>query len=147
MKYSEEKTSEIQEECHELFQMAWDEVDSFSEYMDLDPNWDLVFKLEDLGMWRTFCIRSEDDLLVGVMCVVIQPLIHSQKTIHGLVDVTYVRKESRGNFRDFSSWVEGRLKESGVQVLSIHLKEQDPRNLAMDSMGFNNTERVYSKGL
>ncbi len=145
MNYSLEVLSKIKDEVYPLFEAAWDEVDMFADHMELDPDWEKVSLLEDSGMWRTYTLRNDERSLVGVICVIVQNLIHSRSNFVAITDVAYVKPEYRGEFREFLSLVEDDLKEEGVSSFNFNLKSWDKRGEAFKSMGYKHSENVYTK--
>ena len=145
MLHSLESISEIQYEIMPLFQRAWDEVDYLSDHIPLAPDWDLVFKLEEMGMFRTYTMRCEDGLLVGYVCVLVQPLLHSIGHYNACVDNAYVDPEHRGSFREFLNIMEEDLVEQKVNSLTFNLKNWDKKGKFFESIGYTHIENVYIK--
>ena len=145
MKYSLEVLSKIKDEMFPLFKAAWDEVDQLAEHVELDPDWDKIWQLEDMGMWRTYTSRTDEGELVGLICVIVQNLLHSKGNYHAMTDVSYVKPEHRGNFKTLLSLVEQDLKEEGVKWFSFTLKSWDKRGGFLEKMGFTLHENVYQK--
>ena len=144
MIYSLEFLEEIQEEIAPMFQDAWDEVDQLADYVELDPDWDRILKLEELGIWRTYTARSEGKL-VGYVCVLIDSLLHSKGHYHAATDVAYMKPEARGCFNEFLRLVEDDLKIEGVEWFTFTLKSWDKRGKFLEKKGFRLYENVYQK--
>lgn len=145
MNYSLESLIKIKSEAYPLFKKAWDEVDMYATHMDLDPDWENIELLEQSGMWRTYTLRDDNGVLVGVICVVVQGLLHSKSNYVAITDVAYVEKDFRGNFKDFLEVVEEDLKDEGVRTFVFNLKSWDKRGEAFKKLGYEHSENVYTK--
>lgn len=145
MIYTLESISEIKEEIYPLFQKAWDEVDYLADHVPLEPDWGLVFKLESMGMFRTYTVRSEEQLLLGYACVLVQPLLHSKGVYNATVDNAYILPEHRGKFREFLEVLEEDLKTQNVNNFTFNIKAWDDKGKFFESVGYTHIENVYIK--
>ena len=144
MKYSLEVLKEIKEEISPLFEKAWEEVDFLADHVELDPDWDLAIKMEEMGMFRTYTMR-EEGVLVGFTCVIVQPLLHSRSNFHSAVDVAYIDPSHRGSFKSFLRLIESDLKDQGVKTFSFNLKSWDKTGEFLKKEGYTHTENEYMK--
>lgn len=147
MIYSIEPILKIRTEIWPLFQAAWGEVDQLAEHVELDPDWNKAGQLEAMGMWRTYTSRTDEGELVGFICSVIQPLLHSKGNYHAVTDVAYVKPEYRGNFKTLLGLATEDLKAEGVKWFSFTLKSWDKRGAFLESAGFTLHENIYQKVL
>ncbi len=145
MIYSIESAYDVQEEISPLLQAAWDEVDQLAEHMELDVDWEMYQKLEDVDMLKLYTARTEEGELVGFVCMHIQPIMHSKGNYHALTDTSYVKPEHRGDFKTFLNLIEEDLTEEGVVWFSITLKAWDKRGKFLEDMGFTDQEHTYQK--
>ena len=145
MIYSLEVLSKIKDEILPLCKAAWDEVDQLKAVTEFNTDWDKIFALEEMGMWRTYTSRTDEGELVGLICVLVQNQLHSKGLYHAMTDVAYVKPEHRGNFKTLLSLVEEDLKEAGVKWFSFTLKSWDKRGDFLEKMGFTLHENVYQK--
>lgn len=144
MNYSLESIRKIQHEIWPLYQAAWAEVDQLSKHMELNPNWEQAFELEEAGMWRTYTARVDGEL-VGFICVVVQELLHSMGNYHAATDVAYVKPEHRGSFTTLMELTIDDLKDQGVKWYSFNLKAWDKRGGFLEKMDFKLHENSYQK--
>lgn len=127
-----------------LFEGAWNEVDYLRDYVDLDPDWDQILQLEELGMFRTYVAR-EDGSIVGFICVSVQPLLHSRSHYASQVDVAYIDPSHRGTFKALLEVVESDLRDQGVKVFVFNLKSWDKTGEFMKKENYEHVENVYLK--
>ena len=144
MEYSLELIKEIKEEILPLFKGAWDEVDYLRDYVDLDPDWEQILQLEKLGMFRTYVARN-DGVIVGFVCVNVQPLLHSKAHYASQVDVAYIDPSHRGTFKNLLEVVESDLRDQGVKVFVFNLKSWDKTGEFMKKENYEHVENVYLK--
>ncbi len=145
MKYTLESISEIKAEISILFNHAWHSVDYLAPLVPLDPDWDMIFQMEKLGMFRTYTVRLEDGLLIGYACVLVQPLIHSKGVYNATVDNAFIEPEHRGNFREFLEVLEEDLKSEGVHNFTFNIKSWDGVGKFFEKVGYTHIENVYIK--
>jgi len=145
MNYCLESIKTLRTEIYPLFEAAWNEVDQCAEHMPLDPDWERTEMLEDMGMWRTYTLRTDEKELVGFICVLVQPLLHSKNHFHAFTDVAYVKPEHRGQFKKLLAIAEDDLKEEGVTWFSFVLKSWDKRGAFLEDMGYVLHENNYQK--
>ena len=147
MKIKIEPLLEVKDKIEPLCKLAWEEVDQVGEYFDLDPDWELMDQIEQMGMWKTYTYYTDDDELVGFVCVIIQPLIHARSIKQATTDVAYVKKEHRGSFKALLEAIEEDLKGEGCKWFTFTLKAWDARGGFLEGMGYKHHENVYQKAV
>ena len=98
-----------------------------------------------MGMWRTYTARTDKGKLVGFICVILQPLLHSKGSKHSLVDVAYVDPEHKGFFSTLLDIVEEDLREDNIKSFAFNLKSWDKVGEHFKRNGYTHTENVYLK--
>jgi len=79
--------------------------------------------------------------------VVVDTGLHYKDHLFATNDVIFLHKSHRGSSvgKKLVEFAQGYLKEDGVSVLTINTKVHQPFDGLMEHMGFNLSERVYSK--
>jgi len=145
MIYTLEPIIPIIDELMPLMSEAWHSVDLMAEHVPLDPDWDLIEKMEAMGMWRTYTVRTDEGKMIGFICVMIQHLLHSRFSKHSLVDVAYIDPKHKGVFSSLLELVESDLRDDGIKSFEFHLKSWDKVGEFMNKKGYTHSENVYLK--
>jgi len=112
----------LEEGIEELLRNHWVEVAMDKDSIPLDPDWDRVFALEDVGEFAAAALRRNGKL-IGYNAFAIYPHVHYKSTLHAFNDVVYVDPAERGiaGVR-LVRGVEPMLKALGVKKVIYHTK-------------------------
>ena len=148
LKYQQEFLSQVQTECQSLIELHWEEIALNKDKIKLNPDWEAYYSLEDQGKLKIFTAR-DGNKLVGYFVVLLGNNIHYKDHLFASNDVIYLHKDYRKGFAGIRliKFAEACLKEDGVSVLIINTKVHQPFDKILDRIGFNLTERAYSKYL
>lgn len=113
--YQEETVAECLPEVEACLKDHYHEIAQLQEKIPLDPDYDLYFKAELLGMLCIVTMRIDGEL-AGYHITFIRPHGHYKTTLCGYVDIYYVKPEyRRGRLAlDMFLKAEEILKERGV---------------------------------
>lgn len=146
MKIKQEFYDDVAEDMKSLIEAHWDEIALNKDKIKLNPDWDKYKQLEGLGNLKIFTVRNDSDLVGYFICTVGSNLHYKDHTF-AVNDVLFLHKDYRKGLTGAKliKFAEKCLREDGVSVLVINTKVHQPFDKLMEFLGFNLTERVYSK--
>lgn len=146
--YKQEFLFEVEEDCKDLIKEHWEEIAVNKDKIKLNPDWDIYRKLEELGNFKIFTVRS-NGVLVGYFAVIVNTNPHYKDHLFASNDVIFLKKEYRKGLTGVKliKFATECLKADGVSVLTINTKAHKPFDKVLNFLGFSLTERVYSKYL
>lgn len=146
--FKEEKFAEILEETEPMFIKHWEELANNKEERPLDIDYIGYVKLNAEGYLRMFTVR-DNSKLIGYSTWMIANNLHYQTWKHAVCDVYYLEPAYRktGVANEMFSDIEGRLKNIGVNLVSIQDKVNHSHSKFFSNMGFKLTEQNYEKVL
>lgn len=146
MNFKETKISDILDEAKPLLAKHWEEIAHFKDIV-LDPDYDQYIKLEELGITRTFCARTDDGVLIGYAVFFIRPHIHYKTCNMAFQDVLFIHPDHRGIGYFFVKFCDARLQEYGINVVSQHLKAKFDFSTMLKRLGYELMDHIYVKRL
>jgi len=148
IRYTQEFLENVKGDIGPILQEHFREVHPAREVFPLDIDWELYEKLESLGLVKVFTAR-DGEVLVGYMCVVISPNLHSKGTQTACEDGLFVSKNYRkaSVARGLVEFVEKCLREDGFKVFHITGTEEKPIDPLMNRMGYTKIESKFQKVL
>lgn len=144
--FQEEKLDDILEEIKPILDVHWEEIALNRDKIKLNPDYDKYRELNNNGMVKIFTAR-DDGKMVGYFVVTINHHLHYKDHKFAINDIIYLKKELRalGIGKTLIQFVEGKLAEDGVSVLTINTKIHQPFDGLMENLGYSCIERIYSK--
>lgn len=148
MKYQQEFLTQVQDDAKVLIELHWEEIALNKDHIKLNPDWEAYAHLESIGKLKIFTAR-DDGKLVGYFVVIVNNHIHYKDHLFAANDIIYLHKDFRKGFTGIKliKFAEQALKEDGVSVLVVNTKVHQPFDSVLEWLGFNLTERMYSKYL
>ena len=143
-----EQLKDCASEAMPLIEAHWQEIALHQDTIQLNPNWQQYFRLEEEGKLHVYTAR-EDDKLVGYFVMIVVPHLHYSDHSFAHNDVIYVDPEYR---KGFTAWrlikfATEQLELAGVSVMMINIKRHKPFDKLLQRLGFTETESIYSKRL
>ncbi len=126
MKFSLELFQNIWPELQPLLMDHYQEVAWRQDKIKLEPDEQKYQTIQDQDILKIFSIRDDQNKLIGYSVYFVIPSIHYSSTLFATNDVVFLAKEHRttGLGREFLLFCEEELKNIGVQVISLHIKEK-----------------------
>lgn len=148
VKYQQEFLYTVEDDAKPLLEKHWEEIAVNKDKIKLNPDWDAYRELEAQGKLKIFTAR-EGENLVGYFVVVVTTNLHYKDHLFATNDIIYLAPEYRKGFVGIRliRFAEKCLKEDKVSVLVVNTKVHKPFDPVLERLGFNLTERVYSKYL
>jgi hypothetical protein len=146
--YKQEFLVQAQDDAKDLIKLHWEEIALHKDSIKLNPDWEAYSSLEVAGKLKIFTAR-EGSKLVGYFVVIVGNNIHYKDHLFAANDIIYLHKDHRKGYAGIRliKFAEKALKEDGISVLTINTKVHQPFDKVLEWLGFNLTERVYSKYL
>ncbi len=146
--FQQEFLCQVKDECVPLIESHWEEVAINKEDIKLNPDWETYEKLEDLGMLAIFTARSSGKL-VGYLVVFLTKNLHYKDHLFASHDLIYLDPDYRKGMTGVRliKFTEKCLRQDGVSVMTMNTKVKNPFDPILERLGFNLTERVYTKYL
>lgn len=147
-KYQIETLDESRYDAWPLLEQHYEEICTHTDVIELDPDWDAYYTLEEAGMLRIYTAREEEtNELVGYFVVIQSPAIHYKQDIFCSNDLIYVDKKLRKTKIGYNliKFAEDDLRELGVALFVINMKAHQPFDTLLEKMGYDLSELVYAK--
>jgi hypothetical protein len=143
LSFHHELPSEVFDECRALLKDHFDEA---AKYKDISLNASEKFYKGIDDTSALFTVRC-GDVLVGYNLFFINRNPHQWHSLQATQDVIFIRKDKRGQGREFIEWCNNQLKNYGVQVVYYHVPLHNNWGKMLEGIGFQEHEIVYSKRL
>lgn len=146
--YQRESLKEVKGDVQELLQLHYEEIGIYNDKISLDIMWEAYEKLDSVDVLHIITAR-EDSLLVGYYVCIVQPNLHYASTLFSANDILFIHPDYRKGFTGIKliKEAEKQMKERGVQVMGIHFKTYAPFDKILERLGWDYTERLYTKYL
>ena len=124
----------------------WNEVESDTDQIPYNPDWDRAFALERQGILKVLSARRAG-LLIGVNCFMVMDYFHSRGVLHAFNDLIYVAPHYRGIAGPMLvRHAERLLAPMGVRRIFYSAKVKTPKTGAFfEAMGYYRFEKVFAK--
>lgn len=147
--YQEEKFDDVIEEMKPLLEDHYVEVAMYQDKIELNPNWGIYQAMNDVGNVHIFTARDDerDGKLIGYCVTFMQNNPHYMDHEYAVNDVIYVDPEYRHTevAPMMLSELEKIMKSQGVSVMTFHMKTHLPFETLMQSLGYDDAEKLYTK--
>lgn len=125
LRYNTETVDEVRADIAPLLALHYDELCMHKDDMELAPDWDRYYALEQANRLLAFTVR-DDGALIGYAVFFVDVHIHYAGTLTAMNDVTFVHKDYRSRSRaglNLIAYSEHQLKKICVKVKVIwHIK-------------------------
>ncbi len=130
----------------DTFSNHYEEVDYNTGVMELDPDFEYYYLLEEKGMIHPVTVR-DDGKIVGYCVSFLCPHPHHKGKVLASNDIFYIHPDYRrtGIAAELLAFVEKDLIELGVSIISIAMKDKKPFKNLIESAGFGLEEIRYCK--
>ena len=145
-KYAREDFHKVRGEVDELFYKHWEDIALNKDKIKLNPDWSFYEALYTSGILGVYTVRN-DGKLVGYFIVIARPHPHYKDHIFAVNDIIYIDPDYRKGLVGYKliKFVEDDLKKMGVSVFAVNTKVHKPFDAVLERLGFENTERLYTK--
>jgi hypothetical protein len=143
LSFHKELPSVVFDECGDLLRLHFDEVEKNKD-IKLNPDNEFYKSIDDCS--ALFTVRCGDDL-VGYNLFFLKRNAHQCHSMQANQDVIFIRKDKRGQGREFISWCDNQLKNIGVQVVYYHVPLSNNWGKMLEGIGYEPHEIMYSKRL
>lgn len=146
IEYKVEKLEECLEEIKPLLLDHYKEVAMYQDKIELAPDYDKYFSMEELGMLHIVTAR-DDGLLIGYFASFLINHIHYSNNVYAVNDILFIDKKYRNSKTGLGlfKFAESSLKEAGVSVMTVHMKTAIPFDSLCEGLGYDYAERNYTK--
>jgi len=127
------------------FNSHWEDM---GEICELTPNYEHYKKLEELGLAYSLIALNEEELM-GYVIFFITPHHHHSNTLWAYSDILYVTPEYRGGTvcKRLLSHAEEKLREKGVDVIIVGMKDKKRFDALLEKIGYNPYEGRFAQGM
>lgn len=147
MNFQREKAQDVFQEMIPLLQKHWEEISHYKD-IPLEPDFEMYFKMEDIGMLRVFTARDTSNKLIGYAVYFVKHNMHYKSSLQALQDVIFIDPASRGTGVKFILWTEARLREEGIQLVMQHIKVATTNTIALfERLGYDKIDIILGKRL
>lgn len=146
MKFKSETLLESLEEAKPLLQKHWEEIAHYKD-IPLNPDYELYFQLEKIGVLKVFICRNDQYKILGYAVYVVRPNMHYKHSLMAMQDIIYLDPNGRGTGLFFLKWCDEQLKDMGCQVVFQHIKAAHNFGPALERIGYGLQDLIYSKRL
>jgi len=143
---TEEPLKDCIEEMKPLLLKHYEEVAFRKDKIAFNPDYDKYLQLADIDMLHLVSVRKEG-VLVGYYLSFISINPHYMDHTYAANDVLYVHEDHRGGtvaYRMFK-YAEEKLKEKGVSIITVHMKNKLPFDRLCEARGMEAIETIYMK--
>tara|TARA_R110002072_G_scaffold130943_1_gene270267 strand:+ start:1149 stop:1616 length:468 start_codon:yes stop_codon:yes gene_type:complete len=148
IEFQQEFLCQVREDIIPLIESHWEEIAVNKDHIKLNPDWDAYEKLEESGMLTIFTARCSDKL-IGYFVVILTKSIHYKDHLFASNDIIYLSPNYRKGMTGIRliKFAEKYLRKDGASVMIINTKVKNPFDPILERLGFNLSERVYTKYL
>lgn len=141
-----ERFSDVESEIVPLLEAHWEEIANHKDKIKLRPDWPRYIAMDAAGSMMIYTARDEGKL-VGYFVVLITKSLHYSDHFFASNDIIFIHPDYRKgtNAIRLIRFAENDLKERGISMLIINTKTKQPFDALLDRMGYQLTERVYTK--
>jgi GNAT superfamily N-acetyltransferase len=145
--FAVERMVHIMEEMKPLHQAHWNETETYSHGLALDPDYQTFLQYERAGRYVLFTLRKDGKLL-GNCAMYLCQSTHTQ-TLLATEDTLYLLPEARKGRTAvrFVSYIERALKQFGVREIKISVKLVNKAGRFFQMVGYKHIENGLSKML
>lgn len=144
MKFQQEDTS-VYEEMKPLTVLHYEEIAHYKD-IPLEPDLEMYHRIEEQGCLRLYTVREEGEL-IGYSIFFLKENPHYKSSLQANQDIVFIRKDKRGQGREFLAWCDDQLKSDGVDVVYHHVKAAHNFGPLLERQGYNLVDLIYGKRL
>jgi GNAT superfamily N-acetyltransferase len=146
--FNQESIHSILTELLPLLHSHYSEIALYQD-IQLKPEFDTYYKLEELGLLKIFTLRDSNKALCGYAAYIIRKAIHYTDSVQAHQDVLYINPDLRGKGLGhvFINYCDNELKRMGVQVVFQHVTRKHDYSSTLKGLGYELNEIVFSRRL
>ncbi len=144
--FNRERLEDLMHELPPLLSAHYKEV-SLDHDIPLDPDWERYLFIEAQSNLFVFTARDLEAKLIGYAIYFVNWNLHYKSSLQAVQDVIYIDKERRGFGRSFIDWCDQQLKESGVQKVYHHVKEEHNFGPMLETLNYKIADVLYARRL
>lgn len=141
-----EKVADIYDEAMPLVEAHWNEIAHYKD-IPLEPDKDMYFKLEEVGVVRAFTARDELGVLVGYAVFFVKSNMHYKSSVQATQDILYINKKHRGFGRKFIDWCDEQLRKEDIEVVYQHTKKDHNFGPMLETLNYQLVDLIYARRL
>jgi hypothetical protein len=147
MIFNKECLANVQEELEPLLKEHYKEVAMYTDRIDLNVDWDKYYMLESIGALVIYTMREDEGKLVGYNVFFVNNHLHYNDHKYAVNDVVYIDPAYRHNQNTLDLFIraEDDLRDSGVSVMTYHMKVYKTFECLMGVLEYDHAEHVYTK--
>lgn len=145
LEIANEKLSVASINCKELLTRNWEEIAGHKDTVPLDPNWEELYRLEQIGKLFVLTLRKDTEL-IGYAAFVINRHLHYDLQV-AFNDIIYVDSQFRKGHlgRELIAQSEIYAKTLGCTKIQWHIKPHLDWSVLLKHRGYNHEELVWGK--
>lgn len=142
--YREEKFNDIIEEMMPILEQHYSEIAMYQDKIEFIPDLDFYNLAQDVTCYIT---ARDDEKLVGYSVYFVKAHPHYKEDIYAANDILYIDKDYRNGSVsvEMLSFAETTLKNKGVSVITMHMKNYAPFERLMATLNFDTAETIFTK--
>jgi len=140
-----EDAESIFDEIRPLIIEHYEEIAHYQD-IPLDPDWDAYAAASRAGNIRVFTARA-GGRLIGYAVFFVRMNLHYKSSLQAVQDILFVHPDHRGQGLRLIRYADRYLKAEGVQVVYQHIKAAHNFGPALERMGYELMDLIYSKRL
>lgn len=144
MKFQREDTS-VYAEMKPLTELHYQEIAHYKD-IPLEPDIETYKTIEEQGCLRLYTARDEGEL-IGYSIYFLKNNPHYKSSLQASQDILFIRKDKRGQGREFLMWCDEQLKADGVDVVYHHVKAAHNFGPLLERQGYKLIDLIYGKRL
>lgn len=147
MRFARETLHAIHDEKFlNLLYSHYREIAHFQD-IELKPDWQRYYKLEELGSIRIYTARNDADELIGYAIYFVGKNAHYRDSLQANQDILFLRKDYRGAGGRLIKFADAELAREGVQAVYQHVKAAHNFGPLLERMNYKLVDYIYVKRL
>ena len=146
--YQTESFKAIVGDLKEIIAIHHKELGVYNDRISLEVMWEKYFSLEDAGVLHVLTAR-DGDKLIGYYISMVYPHLHYASELFSINDILFIHPDYRKGFTGIKllKEAEKQMRNLGVTVISLGFKTYAPFDKILDRLGWDFTEKIYTKYL
>jgi len=146
IRYAVETLDECLEELKPLLHKHYEEIAMYQDRIEFDPDYEAYYRLEEAGALHIVTVRDDGEI-VGYYVSFVHAHMHYKQDKFSVNDILFIDEAYRGSTVGYRliKYVEKKLREIGVTVMTIHMKTEFPFERLCESLGMDKAEYLYTK--
>ena len=145
LRYQVESYSACLGELKAIYPQHWQEIALNKDQIELDPDYELYAKLDELGAVHLVTAR-DGRFLVGYHISFIRPHLHYRRSLTAFTDIFYLLPEYRRGLNGYNllKFFVDSVREIGVERIYMMTKLAIDLTPILDRLGFSEIEHLHT---